>query len=91
MISLACDEVFEPTGDDAELEDRRVYRRLIGRLLYLAMTTPYISYAVQHLSQFMHAPKRSHYKAALHVVRYIKKQPALGLLMSSRNSGDCIL
>jgi len=34
----------------------------------------------------MHAPKKSHYDAALYVVRYIKKQPALGLLMSSRKS-----
>lgn len=35
----------------------------------------------------MHALKRSHYEATLHVVRYIKKQPALRILMSSRNSG----
>ncbi|XP_070026459.1 uncharacterized mitochondrial protein AtMg00810-like [Nicotiana sylvestris] len=33
-------------------------------------------------SQFVHAPKRSHYEAALHVVRYVKNQPGLGLLMS---------
>ncbi|XP_070020271.1 uncharacterized mitochondrial protein AtMg00810-like [Nicotiana sylvestris] len=32
----------------------------------------------------MHAPKASHYEAALHIVKYIKKQPGLGLLMSSR-------
>ncbi|XP_060175402.1 uncharacterized mitochondrial protein AtMg00810-like [Lycium barbarum] len=51
------------------------------------MTRPNISFDVQHLSQFMHAPKKSHYDAALHVVRYIKKQPGLGLLMSSRTSG----
>nr|XP_016449306.1 PREDICTED: uncharacterized mitochondrial protein AtMg00810-like [Nicotiana tabacum] len=33
-------------------------------------------------SQFVHAPKMSHYEEALHVVRYVKNQPGLGLLMS---------
>nr|XP_016438494.1 PREDICTED: uncharacterized mitochondrial protein AtMg00810-like [Nicotiana tabacum] len=39
---------------------------------------------LQCLSQFMHAPKTSHYEDTLHIVKYIKKQPGLGLLMSSR-------
>lgn len=86
LTSQEYDHCFNIT-DDEELEDRRVYQRLIGRLLYLAMTRPDISFAVQHLSQFMHAPKKSHYDAALHVVRYIKNQPGLGLLMSSKKSG----
>lgn len=47
---------------------------LIGRLLYLDMTRPNISFFVKHLSHFMHAPEKSHYDAALHVVRYIKNQ-----------------
>lgn len=63
-----------------------MYQRLIGRLLYLAMTRPDISYAVQHLSQFMHAPMKSHYEVAIHVVRYVKKQPGVGLLLSSKCS-----
>ena len=86
LTSLEYDKQFNLTND-AELDDRRVYQRLIGRLLYLAMTRPDISFAVQHLSQFMHAPKKSHYDAALHVVRYIKGQPGLGLLMSSKKTG----
>ncbi|XP_060190905.1 uncharacterized mitochondrial protein AtMg00810-like [Lycium barbarum] len=54
--------------------------------LYLATTRPDISYAIQHLSQFMHAPKMSHYETALHVVRYIKGNPRLGLLMTNKQS-----
>lgn len=34
----------------------------------------------------MHAPKESHYEAALRVVRYIKDKPGMGLLMSSTSS-----
>ena len=51
------------------LEDPESYRRIVGRLLYLTLTQPYISYAVQHLSQFLQAPKVPHYQAALHVLR----------------------
>ncbi|XP_059284894.1 uncharacterized mitochondrial protein AtMg00810-like [Lycium ferocissimum] len=68
---------------DEVMEDRGRYQRLIGKLLYLTITRPDISYAVQSLSQFMQSPKNSHYEAALNVVKYIKKQPGLGLLMSS--------
>nr|XP_016480726.1 PREDICTED: uncharacterized mitochondrial protein AtMg00810-like [Nicotiana tabacum] len=67
------------------LKDKNSFQRLIGKLLYLTITRSDIAYAVQYLSQFMHAPKTSHYEAALHIVKYIKKQPGLGLLMSSRD------
>ncbi|XP_060217241.1 secreted RxLR effector protein 161-like [Lycium barbarum] len=75
--------------DDPLMEDRGRYQKLIGKLLYLTMTRPDISYAVQCLSQFMTAPKNSHYEAAINVVKYIKKQPWLGLFMS--NSGDAMV
>lgn len=65
------------------LEDAEVYRRIIGKLLYLNMTRPDISYAVQQLSQFLHAPRQPHYKAALHVLRYLKGSLNYGLFYSS--------
>nr|GEV60494.1 hypothetical protein [Tanacetum cinerariifolium] len=54
------------------LKDAGVFKRLIGRLLYLTMTRPDISYADQHLSQFVSAPKDAHMQAALHLLRYLK-------------------
>ncbi|XP_015167207.1 uncharacterized mitochondrial protein AtMg00810-like [Solanum tuberosum] len=50
------------------------------------MTRVDISFAVQVLSQFMHAPKESHMEAALRVVKYIKIAPGLGLLVPSQSS-----
>ncbi|KAL2240118.1 UNVERIFIED_CONTAM: Retrovirus-related Pol polyprotein from transposon RE2 [Sesamum indicum] len=55
------------------------YRRLIGRLLYLGFTRPDISHSVQQLSQFLNHPCVAHWKAALHVVRYLKGEPSKGL------------
>ena len=75
------------TYNGEEFSDTYQYQRLVGRMLYLKITRLDISFVVQHLSQFMHAPKKSHYDAALHVVRYIKGQPGLGLLMSSKKIG----
>ena len=61
------------------LKEPEKYRRLIGRLLYLNFTRPDINYAVQQLSQFLHAPTNIHWKAALHVLKYLKGCPSKGL------------
>lgn len=68
---------------DTPFEDTSRYQRLVGKLLYLTIIRPDISFVVQMLSQFMHRPKLSHWQAALRVVRYIKLEPGKGLLMSS--------
>lgn len=62
-------------------DDPTQYRRLIGRLIYLTITRPDLSYAVHVLSQFMHAPRAEHFQAACRVLRYIKGSPGLGILL----------
>lgn len=61
--------------------DASSYRRLVGRLIYLTVTRPYLSYAVQVLSQFLATLKQDHMYAAHKVVRYLKNSPGQGLLM----------
>eukprot|EP00253_Pinus_taeda_P001980 PITA_01980 len=60
--------------------DPTLYRQLIGSLMYLVNTRPDICYAVNTLSQFMVEPKRAHWAAAKHVLRYSQGTIDYGLL-----------
>ncbi|XP_070050064.1 uncharacterized mitochondrial protein AtMg00810-like [Nicotiana tomentosiformis] len=59
------------------------YRKLIGKLNFLQHTRPYISYVVQHLSQFLHFPRVPHMMASLHVLRYISNDLTQEILFSN--------
>ncbi|RVW85060.1 Retrovirus-related Pol polyprotein from transposon TNT 1-94 [Vitis vinifera] len=67
------------------LKDQGRYRRLVGRLIYLTVSRPDITYAVHVLSRFMHQPRKAHMEAAFRVVRYLKNAPGQGLFFSSNN------
>lgn len=82
-IKLTTQVLDELTGklDDEFLENKEQYQSLIGRMLYLTMTRLNITFSVQTLSQFLQQPRKSHWEVA--VMRYIKREPGLGILPSS--------
>ncbi|KAL0327880.1 UNVERIFIED_CONTAM: Retrovirus-related Pol polyprotein from transposon RE2 [Sesamum calycinum] len=70
----------------ALLPNPKQYRKLVGCPSYLGFTRPNISYSVQHLSQFLTRPCDAHWKAAIHVVRYLKGSPSKGVFLLSQFS-----
>jgi hypothetical protein len=70
-------------SDGVSLEDPSVYRQLVGRLLYLTITRPDISYSVQKLSQFIAYPRQTHLDTAYRVLRYLKSSPGQGIFFSA--------
>ncbi|XP_047327162.1 secreted RxLR effector protein 161-like [Impatiens glandulifera] len=65
-----------------ELAEPEMFRRLVGRLIYLSFTRPDIGFSVQQLSQYMQKLLEVHWEVALQVVKYLKGTPSLGLFYS---------
>lgn len=61
--------------DGEPLKDTTLYRTLVGKLIYLTITRPDLSYAAPALSQYAQSPRTPHLKALLKVLRYIKLSP----------------
>lgn len=64
---------------DSPAFDATEYRRAIGRLQYLAITRPDVSFAVNRLAQFMASPTELHWQVVKWVLRYLKGTLHYGL------------
>ena len=59
------------------------FRRIVGRLVYLTITRPDLSYPVHVLSQVMHQPRDSHWAAVMRILKYLKGCPGQGVMLCS--------
>uniref|UniRef100_A0A2N9G329 Uncharacterized protein n=1 Tax=Fagus sylvatica TaxID=28930 RepID=A0A2N9G329_FAGSY len=74
------------TTDGEPLSDATLYRQLVGSLIYLTVTRPDLAYVVHLVSQFMSAPRSTHYAAVLRILLYIKGTLFHGLHFSAQSS-----
>lgn len=89
-LPMVPNEKLLPTSGQL-LENPDEYRRLIGKLIYLTITRPDISFGVQLLSQFMTSPTNIHLKAAMHVLRYLKYAPGQGILLAADSPAQLVV
>ncbi|XP_019255062.1 PREDICTED: uncharacterized protein LOC109233640 [Nicotiana attenuata] len=83
VVSSPLDSSTKLKAEEGPLmSDPSYYRKLVGKLNFLTNTRLDIAYSVQHLSQFMQTPREPHLKAAIHVLKYLKKDPTLGIFLS---------
>lgn len=67
--------------DGLPLVDPTPNRKLVGSLQYLAITRPDVSFAINRLSQFMHASTQLHWQSLKQVLRYLKGTIHHGLFL----------
>ncbi|RVW46634.1 Retrovirus-related Pol polyprotein from transposon RE1 [Vitis vinifera] len=87
---LGCQPVNTPIEEGLELcvesnqvsTDKGRYRRLVGRLMYLAYTRPDLAYALSVVSQYMHNPREQHMNVVMRILRYLKNAPRKGILFT---------
>ncbi|RVW65371.1 Retrovirus-related Pol polyprotein from transposon RE2 [Vitis vinifera] len=83
-VVLSQRKTGEPLGDPGR------YRRLVGKLNYLTITRPDISFPVSVVSQFLQSPCDSHWDAVIRILRYIKSTRGQGVLYENRGHTQVI-
>ena len=86
QLNLMC--IWHPRGEEGgrePLSNPSLYRQLVGGLVYLTITRPDISYTVHQVSQYLSAPRSTHYAAVLCILRYLKGTLFHGLFYSAKS------
>ena len=79
------------SNDEQKLVDPKLYRGLVGSLLFISKQThPDILNIVNQLSRFLDKPDESHWKAAKHVLRFLKGTVDLRLTFLKNCNSDII-
>jgi histone deacetylase 1/2 len=66
--------------------DAMRYRSIVGALQYLTITRPDISFSVNKVCRFLHAPTEIHWAAVKRILRYLRLNTKLGLKINKSSS-----
>eukprot|EP00253_Pinus_taeda_P007060 PITA_07060 len=75
------------TKEDSSKDfDPKLYKSIVGSLMYLTATRPDIMHAVSLISRFMERPKETHWHAAKRILWYVNGTKGFGILYFSSES-----
>jgi histone deacetylase 1/2 len=77
----SSDKLSALDGTLLSAEDSTRYRSIVGGLQYLTMTRPDLSFVVNKVCQYLHAPRCTHWSAVKRILRYVKATLSTGLLL----------
>jgi len=66
-------------GEKLVQEDSTRFRSIVGALQYLTLTRPDLSFPVNKVCQFLHAPTTCHWTAVKRILRYLQYTAGTGL------------
>jgi hypothetical protein len=67
-------------------KDATHYRSIVGALQYLTLTRPDLSFAVNKVCQYLHAPTEDHWSAVKRILRYLRSCTKMGLKICRSSS-----
>lgn len=73
-------------GEKLGPNDATRFRGIVGALQYLTLTRPDLSFPVNKVCQFLHAPTTCHWTAVKRIIRYLQCTRGVGLKISRCNS-----
>jgi hypothetical protein len=85
-ISIPLEQNVKLSVDEGDLvEDTTMFRSIVGNLIYMTITRPYLSYVVGMVNQFMQTPRKPHLDAVRHILRYIKHTLQCGIFYEAKS------
>ncbi|KAG7641364.1 Ribonuclease H-like superfamily [Arabidopsis suecica] len=76
--------------EDEKFGDAPLYRKLVGKLIYLTNTRPDICFAVNQVSQHMQVPMVYHWNMVERILRYLKGSSGQGIWMGKNSSTEIV-
>lgn len=70
--------------------DSTEYKQMVGSLMYLTATRPYLMFAVSLVSRYMEKPTMQHLQAVKRIMRYLKGTSELEIFYDRRGEGNLI-
>jgi len=90
---LECKPVASPMttneklqkNDDAVKMDSKIFRNLVGSLIYLTNSRPDILFSVSIISRFMENPSRLYFAASKRILRYLQGTKDYGIMYKKQD------
>ncbi|KAL0744718.1 hypothetical protein Bca101_101223 [Brassica carinata] len=77
--------------DSKPLQDPKLYRKLVGKLIYLTITRPDICFAVNQVSQHMQTPKEHHWGMVERILMYLNGASGQGVWLGCNKSTEVVI
>jgi hypothetical protein len=76
----ALDKLSSPDSTPQSSEESMVYRSIVGGVQYITMTHHDLSFVVNKVCQYLHAPTCTHWSDVKRILQYVKANLSDGIL-----------